>query len=146
MGRQFQIQKRNRSHMSLWTLSLDYPTVKGMMLSSLSSTTDALEVQYSYPARQLLLDPKSPNFILTICTDGMDYPNKSSVTGTPVSHLTLAAHLLRNLGYNKTSPWHFILRPMAYQKGRIRGQTIPSTSNGEPRRLERLACSCHLGS
>jgi len=57
---------------------------------------DVPKVQYFYHAQQPSLDPKSPNFISTICTNGSVYPNKSLVTEIPNSHPTSAALSQKN--------------------------------------------------
>src|SRR6267142_2132175 len=68
------------------TLSQDYPTVKDMMQSLPSLTTDAPEAQYSSPAPPQSQAPKLPNSILTTSIDGSDYLNKLLATGTHNSH------------------------------------------------------------
>jgi|SRR6267142_1938979 len=95
-SRSHQIQKLNHSCTSPWTLSPDSPTVKDMTQSSPSSTMDVLEAQYSYHVQLLSWDPKSPNYILTISIDGLDFQNESSVTETPNSRLTSDAHSQKN--------------------------------------------------
>ena len=82
---------------------------------------DVQEQQSSCHVQQLSLDQVLPNYTLTMCIDGLASLQRSSVTETLNSHLTLAKHSLKSLKSNKTYQQHSTHKLTAYWNERING-------------------------
>ena len=82
---------------------------------------DVQEQQSSYLALQIFLDQELPNYTLITYTNGLAYLQKSSVIGTPISHLISEKRLQRSWGSNRTCPPCFTHKWMDYQNERTSG-------------------------